>query len=350
MNCDPMKTTRKPAFAALRRRRQSIIVPASVCAVAFTTTIARAAGPLRCSLILPSLALAFLLLASPGQAQDIEPRRWSHLPIGANFGAAAYAYTTGDIYLEPELRIENAQFDLQTIAVKYIRSFELFGKSARVDLSQPYQLGHWSGTLDGVPAKVERDGFADTSVRFAMNLFGAPPLAGKEFAAYRAKADHETIVGAGLVLQLPTGQYFDDKLINLGNNRLAIRPQLGAVHNFGKWSGELTTQAWFFTDNDDFFNGKRLEQEPVGGVDAHLIYTFRPGLWLAGSFGYAGGGVTTVNGVESDNCQSNLGFGLGLGIPINRAIGVKIGYIGTRTQARTGLDADTFTAAFSVAW
>ena len=32
------------------------------------------------------------------------------------------------------------------------------------------------------------------------------------------------------------------------------------------------------------------------------------------------------------------------------AIGVKFAYIGTRTQARTGLDSDTFTCAFSVAW
>ncbi len=295
-----------------------------------------------------ALSLAVLLLARLCQAQDIEPRRWSHLPIGANFGGLAYAYTTGDIYLEPELRIENAQFDLQTIGLKYIRSFELLGTSARVEIAQPYQIGHWTGLLNGVPAKVERDGFADTSLRFAVNLIGAPPLEGKEFAEYRAKADSETIVGMGLVLQMPTGQYYDDKLINLGNNRFAFRPQLGAVHNFGKWSGELTTQAWFFTDNNDFFNGKRLGQDPLYGVDAHLIYTFRPGLWLAGSVGYSGGGVTAVNGVPSDNSQSNVGFGVGLGIPITRAVGVKIAYIGTRTQVGTGLDSDTFTCAVSV--
>jgi len=294
------------------------------------------------------LALAALFLAGVGQAQEIEPRRWSHLPIGANFAGAAYAYTAGEIFLEPELRIQDAQFDLQTIGLKYIRSFEFLGKSARVDLSQPLQIGHWSGLLNGVPAKVERDGLADTSVRFAVNLFGAPPLTGKEFAGYRAKADHETIVGLGLIVQLPTGQYYDDKLINLGNNRFAFRPQLGVVHNFGKWSAELTTQAWFFADNDDFFNGKRLRQDPILTADAHLIYTFRPGLWLAGSFGYGAGGVTAVNGVASDNSQSNLGFGFGLGIPISRGIGVKLAYIGTRTEARTGLDSDTFTCAVSV--
>jgi len=297
-----------------------------------------------------TITLALLLAAWLAHAQDIEPRRWSHLPIGANFAGVGYAYTTGDIYLDPELQIQNATFELQTIAVKYIRSFELLGKSARVDLAQPYQIGHWKGLLNGVPATADREGLADTSARFAVNLVGAPPLAGKEFAEYRAKADQETIVGLGLVVQFPTGQYYDDKLINLGNNRFSFRPQLGAVHNWGKWSAELTTAGLFFTDNNDFFNGKRLQQDPIYTADANLVYTFRPGLWLAASVGYAGGGVTTVNGVSNDNNQSSVGWGFSLGLPISRAVGVKFGYIGTRTQVGTGQDTDTFVCAVSVMW
>ena len=89
------------------------------------------------------LVLAVLLLPRFGQAQDIDPRRWSHLPIGASFAGAGYAYTTGDISLDPTLRIQNGQFDVQTIGVKYIYSFALLDKSARVDLGQTYQVGHW---------------------------------------------------------------------------------------------------------------------------------------------------------------------------------------------------------------
>lgn len=300
--------------------------------------------------LLVGLALAVLVLARPCQAQDIEPRRWSHLPEAGNFAGAAYSVTTGDILFEPELRIENAQVDLQTFAGKYIRSFELLGKSARVDVIQPYQIGHWTGLLNGVPAKVDREGWADTTLRFAVNLFGAPPLAGQEFADYRARTERETIVGMGLVVQLPTGQYDQDKLINLGFNRFAFRPQLGVVHDWGKWSAELTTAASIFADNDQFYQGTRLQQDPMYSADGHLIYTFRPGLWLSASVGYGGGGTTAVNSVANDNQQSNLGWGLGLGIPINRAVGLKFAYIGTRTQARTGLDADTFTFGVAVAW
>ena len=297
--------------------------------------------------VLPFITCVWSL---PCQGQDIEPRRWSHLPIGGNFAGAGYAYTTGDIYFDPALKLEDVEFDLQTLAVKYIHSFEVLGKSARVDLTQPYQFGGWSGLVNGVPTKVEREGFADTFVRLAVNWYGAPPLEGKEFAAYRAQADSETIIGMGLVLQLPTGQYYDDKLINLGGNRFTFRPQLGVVHNWGKWSAELTAAALFFTDNNDFFNGKQLEQDPAYNIDAHLIYTISPGLWLAGSFGYLGGGVTTVNGVSSDNSQENLGWGFSVGIPINRAVGLKFAYIGTRTQVGTGFDSDTFATALTVAW
>ena len=299
---------------------------------------------------LSAFCLAILLVPRCGQAQDIEPRRWSHLPIGANFAGAGYAYTTGDIYFDPALRLENVQFDLQTVAVKYIRSFELFGRSARVDLAQPYQFGHWTGLVNGRPAAVDRNGLADTSVRFAVNLIGAPPLTGKEFAEYRSQADHETIVGVGLVMQFPTGQYYDDKLINLGANRFTFRPQLGGVHNWGKWSAELTAAGVFCTDNNDFFNGKQLRQDPLFTADAHLIYTFRPGLWAATSFGYAGGGETFVNGVASKNSQENLGWGFSVGLPLSRVVGVKLAYIGTRTEVGTGFDSDTFAAAISVMW
>jgi hypothetical protein len=296
------------------------------------------------------LALPMLLLPLCAQAQEIEPRRWSHLPMGANFLGGAYAYTNGNIYLEPDLRIDDASFEMHTMAIKYIRSFELFGKSARIDLTQPYQLGQWSGLLNGVPASIDRAGWADSFVRFAINLYGAPPLSGQEFADYRAKTKSDTVVGVGLVTQLPTGQYFTDKLINLGSNRFTFRPQFGVVHNWDKWSAELTTTASFFTENDEFFKGNVLEQDPLYTADANLIYTFRPGFWLAGSVGYGYGGITSLNGVESDNRVGNLGFGVSVGLPISRSLGVKFGYIGTRTQVKTGMDSDTLTCAFSLMW
>ena len=191
-------------------------------------------------------------------AQELEPRRWSHLPAGKNFVGGGYSYAQADIFFDPVLRIEDVEMEMHTRALKYIRTFELLQQSARIDFIQGYQEGRWTGLVDGVPRSIKRSGLSDSVLRLAINWYGAPPLEGKEFAAYRAKADVETIFGTALVVKLQTGDYMDDKLINLGMNRFTFRPQLGLVHNRGKWSMELTGAIWLYTDNNDFFNGKKL--------------------------------------------------------------------------------------------
>jgi hypothetical protein len=283
-------------------------------------------------------------------SQELEPRRWSHLPTGKNFAGGGYVYAEANILFDPVLRIENVEMEMHTWAIKYIRTFELFQKSARVDVTQGYQEGRWTGLVDGVPSSIKRSGLSDSVLRFAINLYGAPPLEGKEFAAYRAKVDVETIVGMALVVQLPTGDYMDDKLINLGTNRFTFRPQFGVVHNRGKWSMELTGAVWLYTDNDDFFNGNKLEQDPYYTIQTHLIYTFRPGFWTAASAGYGYGGESTVSSVEKNDRRENLAWALSFGFPITRQLGVKVIYLSTRTQESIGQDTDSIGGAFSIFW
>ena len=292
----------------------------------------------------------FFILASPCWGEELEPRRWSHLPIDTNFVGAAYAYTEADIDFDPVLKVENGQLQLHSWGAKYIRSFALFEKTARIDLVQIYQEGSWTGLLDGVPTTVKRSGWSDTNLRFAINLYGSPPLQGKEYAAYRAATKVETIVGAGLSVQLPTGEYMDDKLINLGTNRFTFRPQFGVVHTSGNWSLEATGMVALYTDNNEFYNGNKLEQEPLYIIHGHLIYTFRPGVWAAASAGYDYGGRSTVDGTSKDDRKQDLAWACSLGFPVSRQLGGKISYIGTRTQESTGIDSDTFLVGLSAFW
>ncbi len=270
--------------------------------------------------------------------------------MGTNFAGVGYAYTEADILVNPATRLENVEMKLHTVAGKYIRTFELFDKSARIDIGQAYQEGDWTGLVDGVPASASRNGLADTFARFAVNLYGAPPLSGKEYGAYRSNVDVETIVGMALVVRLPTGEYMEDKLINLGNNRFTFRPQLGITHTRGKWTAELTTDLAFFTENDEFFNGNTLEQDPLFVIRGILIHTFRPGFWVGAGFGYDYGGENSVNGIDSDNRMQDIGWALSLAYPINRRSGISVKYIGTRTQESTGLDSDSLTIGLSFSW
>jgi hypothetical protein len=302
------------------------------------------------SIAATSVVLAFFLFAYPCLSEELEPRRWSHLPIDTNFFGAVYAYTEADIGLDPVLKAENVEMELDTWGAKYIRTFALFDKMARFSIMQAYQEGRWSGLLDGTPKTIHRSGWADTRMRFAINLYGAPPLQGKEYAAYRAATEVETIVGVGLAVQLPTGDYMDDKLINLGTNRFTFLPQFGVVHTRGAWSTETTVTVAFYSDNNDFYNGHKLEQDSLYIIHSHLIYTFRPGLWVGVSAGYDYGGKSTVDGTKKDDLKQNLAWALSFGFSVNRHVGVKVAYIGTRTQESTGFDSDNFILGFSASW
>lgn len=295
-------------------------------------------------------AVCAIPLSSISLAEELEPRRWTHLPINTNFIGGGFAHTDADISFDPVLKIEDGQADLHTWLAKYIRTFTLFDKTARVDLLQGYKEGRWTGLLDGVPTTVRRSGWTDTRLGFSVNLYGAPPLQGKEYAAYRAKLNTETIIGAGMSLQLPTGDYMDDKLINLGTNRYTFRPRLGLLHTRGKWTVEVTGVVEFYTDNTDFFNGKELENDPLYVIHSHLIYTLRPGVWAGLSAGYDYGGRSTVDGVEKNDRKQNVGWAVSLGFPVARNLGFKLAYIGTRTQESTGIDSDTYAVGFSAFW
>ena len=298
--------------------------------------------------IFPGLFAASLVL--PCLALELEPRQWSHLPVGTNFAGVGYAYTEADIFTDPVLRIEDVEMDLHTWAAKYIRTFELLDKTARIDLTQAYQKGRWQGLLDGAPASIERSGWSDTFLRLAVNLYGAPPLGGREFAAYRSGVKIDTIVGLGLAVRLPTGEYMDERLINLGQNRFMFRPQIGISHAWGKWTVEATGEVAFYTDNDEFFNSNKLEQDPVYVIHGHLFHTFRPGLWTGAGIGFDYGGESTVNGVEKNDKKQNIGWALNFAYPFNRHAGIKVTYIGTRKLESTGLDSDTLTAALAFSW
>jgi hypothetical protein len=81
-----------------------------------------------------------------------------------------------------------------------------------------------------------------------------------------------------------------------------------------------------------------------------LIYTFRPGVWTSASAGYDYGKKSTVDGVKKDDRKENLYWALAFGFPLNRHLGVKVAYIGTRTQESTGNDSDTFALGFAAFW
>ena len=148
-------------------------------------------------------------------------------------------------------------------------------------------------------------GLGDPRFRFSFNLFGAPALSAKDFANYQ----QDLIVGVSFQASAPLGQYDNSKLLNLGNNRWSFKPELGISKAWGPWTFEVAPSVTFFSDNTDFLGGNRFAQAPIYAVQAHLLYTFQSGVWMALDGIYFAGGHTTLNGVRSDNEQRNTRAG-----------------------------------------
>jgi hypothetical protein len=278
-------------------------------------------------------------------AQELEPRLWANVPIDLNFIGAGYAYSKGNIFFDPSLPIEDAQGAIDILGFRYVRSFSFFGKLAKAEALLPHAAGDWSGFLDGEFRTRSEVGLADPRIRFAVNFVGSPALDGKTFRSYRQR----TIVGASLQVIVPLGDYDPSKLINLGSNRWTFRPQIGVSRAIKNWTLELTGSAWFFTNNDDFFGGSLLKQDPVYALQVHGLYFFKPGLWVSANFGLADGGDARVDGALRSTLQTNSRWGLAVAIPVNRRQGLKFGF--TRGLAtRIGADYKTYSVGYLFLW
>src|SRR3569833_86619 len=249
-----------------------------------------------------ALALIAVLVSAEGKAQDAEPRAYSNTPVGLNFLIAGYVYTQGKLAFDPSLAVADAQFHSNAGVGAYVRSFDLLGQSAKFDVIVPYSEFSAHGTVADMPRGREMNGFADPRFRVSVNLFGAPALSLKEFANYK----QDLIVGVSLQVSAPLGQYDDSKLLNLGSNRWSFRPELGISKAWGQWTYEFAPCVTFFTDNPDFFNGKRFAQAPLYLVRSSLIRNFDSGVWVSLDGTYFKGLRTTVNGDHGDNEQEHV--------------------------------------------
>ncbi len=57
-----------------------------------------------------------------------------------------------------------------------------------------------------------------------------------------------------------------------------------------------------------------------------------------------------MNGEEKNDRRGNLAWALSLGYPITRQLGVKVAYLGTRTQESAGQDTDSIAVGFAIFW
>lgn len=301
------------------------------------------------TLLFRVIAMVSVSVAAGGaSADDIEPRRWTPLPVGTTVAGVSAIAGRGSVALDPLLQIEDGTVEQTTVVASAVHAFDLWGKQARIDLRVPYRHSRWEGMLAGLPRSRDVRGFADPRVRLSVNVLGPPALDEDAFRAYRAARPVDTIAGLAMAVSLPLGDYDDDKLLNLGSNRFAITPQLGVVHVRGPWSFELTGSVSFFTDNDDFLVTRTLEQDPVWVVQGHVVYAPSPAWWASVGAAYDWGGASRVDGAASDDYRETAYFGVAGGVALDRRSSVQITYVGNRAQQAIGTDTDNVAIGYSI--
>ena len=250
------------------------------------------------------------------QAQELEPRLLSNIPVKSNVLAVGYGYASGNILLDPAIPLEDFNARLNSFMGAYARSIKFFGMSGKFDVVVPFSTADWSGTYQGNYEESSRTGFGDIRMRFSFNFLGAPPISLAELKEYKPK----TIMGFSAQVIAPTGDYDSSVLPNLGSNRWTLKTQLGLAQHFDKnWVMEFYLSTWFFGTNNNYLNGRILKQSPFLGIKAHAIKTFSNGMWITADSGYGYGGKVRVDDVKKEVTISSFIFGASVAIPIARA-------------------------------
>lgn len=290
-------------------------------------------------------SLSILLFAGVLSGQELQPRAYLPAPIGLGFSTISYTSNSGGLLFDPSLPVEDAHVDAHVAALAVGASVPVFGRSSQVLAVMPYLVADLSGRLSGVEQSRHRSGLADSTFRFAINLYGAPAMHVEEFAKYRPR----TILGASVTANAPSGQYDPNLLINIGTNRWAFKPEIGLIRVAGRWAFEGAVGAWLFTQNAKFYGGAIRKQDPLGSIQAHLVRLLPHRMWLAFDGTFYFGGRTTVGQTIKADYLGNTRFGATFGIPLARRQVLRLAYFQGATT-RIGADIRSISVAYQVLW
>lgn len=288
-----------------------------------------------------------VVIACSAWAQELEPRAYSPSPVGTGFLVFGFARSSGGVTLDPTIPVTNVSATFYSPVVGLGQTFGLFGRQSLITAALPYAWGKVSGEVGEQTGSITRSGIANTKLRLSVNLHGVPAMNPKQFAA---TPHQDIIVAVSLTVDAPSGQYNNTKLINLGTNRWAFKPELGFSYPFRKFYFDVYAGASLFTDNKSFYPGTSIRsQDTLSAIQAHVSYAIRPRLWAAFDATWYGGGAVRLNGGPSSERQSNSRLGATLSLPIAKQQSVKVSY-SSGVSARVGSNFRTLAVSWQYVW
>jgi hypothetical protein len=293
--------------------------------------------------------LVSLTVASELAAQDLAPRAYVITPVHSNAITITWAFYDGGLNFNGTVPITNATGTYYVPIFSYYHSLSFFGRSANITASLPYAVGNFQGDLSGQSRSLYRSGLLDSSFRLSVNLMGGSAMQPKEMTKWKQKK----LLGLSLKVIAPTGQYSGAKLINWGSNRWAFRPELGYSERWGHWVLDGYAGVWFYTANSAYYAGpvtKVQNEAPIGALEGHLSYDFKPHLWVSLDGNFWWGGIASLNGIQNlETKQTGSRLGGTASFPISKHQSIKVSY-SNGTYIRFGGNYQSVSVAWQYSW
>ena len=255
--------------------------------------------------------------------------------------------------LDPALNvIPGTIFEATTASAGYARMLPVFGRSAMISVVVPMGRISSDVSLDGLSYNTTARGYGDPMLQFDINIFGPKAIMNIPDMMRYQPGFSVDVIGS---LAIPIGEYDSSSPINIGQNRWYGRIGTPVVWQIGAWvPGKRTTleflpALWIYGDNNDF-DGKKMETEPMVQLEAHLTRDFMERLW--GSFDVISysGGQATIDGVKGSEL-SNIGMGGTLGYQVNENMQITVSYSSTvNDKEPEDLKIDGFRVSLLYGW
>lgn len=291
------------------------------------------------------LLCCVFLIAGTVIAQDLDPWVYGNLPTKMNSAAISYGLAEGNILSDPSSPIQEFETTTNKIALGYLRTMDIFGKLGRFQVIMPFSFMSGRARVNGKDTAGSRTGFEDLRIRIGLNILGSPPLEPKQFGTYR----QEFIFGASMVVTVPVGLYYPERLVNLGTNRWGFKPEIGVSLRVGEFFCELYTGVKLSTANYEFQVNKTLKQFPLYSIQSHVSHTFKKSIRMAISGTYVNGGQTSVNDFKQNNYIRHLRGGVSAGVSLGRSHLIVL-QANTTITTNASLDYRSVVLSYSYTW
>lgn len=244
------------------------------------------------SMVTQGRALAVIILCGvlqsvPATAADVLPGAYTALPVGVNVLQAFYTHIERDSqYIDGHKRPIDARLESDVYQLRYHRIFDVGGYAVNSNIIVPY--GQLEGKRD-LSSLGKEDGLGDVVLNTIVWLVNDPKT--------------RTYFGISPYVFLPTGDYDNDRRLNLGENRWKFVLQAGYTTSLtDNLLFDLTGDVTLYGKNDDFgASSAELKQDAAYQAQTYLRYKLSPAVEAHAGLSHVWGGETEINGVQQGN-------------------------------------------------